>query len=202
MSNDLENGPARLVEAMLACVAEHGWRGVTLDEVGTRAGLSRTQVHAFCADRTQLLDLFSRWADAACVADAGEASEDPDARYDALLDILMQRFEVLEPHKVTVAAIIRDVAREPDTLLRILPQSQRSFMFLARTAGFPHEGLRGHLLAKALSAVWLATQRVWLHDRTGDLSETMAALDRNLRRALETPFLGVAGPGRADEHGE
>jgi AcrR family transcriptional regulator len=202
MSNEHIDTPARLVAAMLECAAEHGWRSISLDEVGARVGLSSAETYSLCADKAQLLDLFARWADAASVADAGEVPDNSDARYDALLDILMQRFEVLEPYKHAVAKIVRDVAREPDTLVRILPQSQRSFMFLARAAGFPHEGLRGHMFAKALSGVWLATQRVWLRDRTDDLSETMAALDRNLRRAVEMPIIGVPELRRAEEHGE
>jgi len=190
MNERHDDAPARLVTAMLECAAENGWGGVTLDDVGARAGLSGTETYALCADKAQLLDLFARWADAASVADVGEVPDNPEERYDALLDILMQRFEVLEPYKDAVAKIVRDVVREPDTLVRILPQSQRSFMFLACAAGFPYEGARGHMFAKALSAVWLATQRVWLRDRTDDLGETMAALDRNLRRAMEMPFLG------------
>jgi len=202
MSKEHIDASTRLVAAMLECAAEHGWRGITLDAVGVRAGLSGAETYALCADKAQLIDLFARWADAASLADAGEVPDDPGARYDALLDILMQRFEVLVPYKDAVAGILRDVAREPCTLGRILPQSQRSFMFLARAAGFPHEGLRGHMFATALSAVWLATQRVWLRDRTDDLSETMAALDRNLRRAVEMPFLGWPDLARADAHGE
>ncbi|MEE3092498.1 MAG: TetR family transcriptional regulator, partial [Pseudomonadota bacterium] len=41
----------------------------------------------------------------------------------------------------------------------------------------------GLLRAKGLLAVWLITERVWLGDDSPDLGPTMAALDRNLRRA-------------------
>ncbi|MBO6784874.1 MAG: hypothetical protein JJ899_16610, partial [Alphaproteobacteria bacterium] len=102
---------------------------------------------------------------------------------------MMQRFEALEPRKSAVAELLRDIPREPDTMLRILPQSRRSFAFIAREAGYPHEGLRGEVFVTALAAVWLATQRVWLRDTGPDLHETMAALDRNLRRAVDTMAL-------------
>jgi len=182
----------RLTDAMLAHVADHDWRGLTLEDVAARAGVTSADAYGVCPGRTQLLDLFARRMDLASVAGMGLPPDDPDARYDQLLDILMMRFEALLPYRESVSKIMRDAVREPATLIGILPQSQRSFMFLAGMAGFPDDGLRGRLFAKALSAVWLSTQRVWLRDESDGLSETMHALDRNLRRALETlePVLG------------
>lgn len=192
MTDSQNDSTERLTDAMLAHVASHDWRGLTLESVTTAAGLSQAESYAVCPNRTQLLDLFARRIDLASVDGIGAVPDDPESRYDQLLDIMMMRFEALQPHRESVAIIIRDVMREPETLLGLLPQSQRSFAFLAERAGYPHEGLGGKLFAKALSAVWLSTQRVWLRDESADLTETMHALDRNLRRALETlePFLG------------
>lgn len=187
--NDLTE---RLTHAMLACVRDHGWRGLTMERVATAADLTPAELYAVCPGRTELLNMFARHIDLASVAGIGPVPDDPDARYDQLLDIMMMRFEALQPHRDSVAVIIQDVMREPETLLGLLPQSQRSFVFVAKMSGFPHDGVRGKVFAKALSAVWLSTQRVWLRDESAELTETMHALDRNLRRALETlaPFLG------------
>lgn len=174
----------RLIDAMLAMVAADGWSAITLDAVAARAGMPAPDVYALCADRGQLLDAYARRVDVAACADA-QAGADPEARYDELLDILMRRFEVLQAHRDAVVRLIREVPGNPKTLLGRLPQSQRSFAFLASAAGYPGTGTPGILLAKALSAVCLMTQRDWLRDETADLSVTMASLDRNLRRALD-----------------
>ena len=174
----------RLIDAMLSHVAEQGWRGLTVADVAARADIPVETAEALCPNRTDLLDMFACRVDATSIVDVGPVPDDPDARYDQLLDIMMQRFEVLEPDKVAVSRLTRDVACEPDTLLRILPQCRRSFAGLAAAAGYPGSGLGGLLFAKALALVWLATQRVWLQDTGADLGETMAALDRNLRRAM------------------
>jgi len=97
----------------------------------------------------------------------------------------MRRFEALQIHRDAVLRLVREVPADPKTLLQRLPQSQRSFAFLAAAAGYPGTGIPGALVAKALSAVWLATQRDWLRDDTPDLSVTMASLDRNLGRAID-----------------
>ena len=50
-------------------------------------------------------------------------------------------------------------------------------------AGLSAAGITGALRVKVLLGVWTATVRVWLRDEDPDLGRTMAALDRNLRRA-------------------
>ncbi|MBO6784873.1 MAG: hypothetical protein JJ899_16605, partial [Alphaproteobacteria bacterium] len=71
----------QLVAAMLDTVAERGWRAVSLEDVGARAGMSAAETHALCADRAQLLDLFARQTDAAAVAGVGPVPDDAEARY-------------------------------------------------------------------------------------------------------------------------
>jgi ubiquinone biosynthesis protein COQ9 len=191
----------RLIGAMLDMVASDGWPAVTLDAVALRAGIAASAAYAFCTDRGQLLDAYARRVDVAACKEA-EAGSDPAAQYDELLDILMRRFEILQVHRSAVVRLVREVPGDPKTLLQRLPQSQRSFAFLAAAAGYPAKGISGLLFAKALSAVWLATQRDWLRDDTSDLSVTMASLDRNLGRAIDLvdPALRLGGPGpRAED---
>jgi ubiquinone biosynthesis protein COQ9 len=202
MTQDSNDTLYRLIDAMLVMVASDGWPAVTLDGVALRAGIAASAAYALCADRGQLLDAYARRVDVAACKDA-EAVSDPAAQYDELLDILMRRFETLQVHREAVACLVREVPSDPKTLLQRLPQSQRSFAFLAAAAGYPGKGLSGVLFAKMLSAVWLATQRDWMRDDTPDLSVTMASLDRNLGRAIDLVGpalrLGASGTRAADD---
>lgn len=192
----------RLIDAMLDVLAADGWAAVSLEAAAARAGLSQAAAYGECADAGQLLDAWTRRVDvAAC--EGAEPGFDPQSRYDELLDVLMRRFEILQTRREVVARLARELPRDPGTLVRRLPQSLRSFAFLAGAAGYPESGVRGALFAKALSAVWLATQRDWLRDETDDLSATMASLDRHLTRAID--LLGpVLGPmrGQAEPDGD
>ena len=199
MTQDSSDNLDKLIDAMLDMVATDGWSVVTLDMIAAHAGVSALQAYALCADRGQLLDAYARRVDVAACAGA-EAGTDPAARYDELLDILMRRFETLQVNRDAVVRLVREVPGDPKTLLQRLPQSQRSFAFLAAAAGYPDKGLPGVLFAKALSAVWLATQRDWIRDDTPDLSATMASLDRNLGRAIDLvgPALRLGGSAPRD----
>jgi ubiquinone biosynthesis protein COQ9 len=199
MTQDSSDNLDKLIDAMLDMVATDGWSVVTLEMIAAHAGVSALQAYALCADRGQLLDAYARRVDVAACAGT-EAGTDPAARYDELLDILMRRFETLQIHRDAVVRLVHEVPGDPKTLLQRLPQSQRSFAFLAAAAGYPDKGLPGVLFAKALSAVWLATQRDWIRDDTPDLSATMASLDRNLGRAIDLvgPALRLGGSAPRD----
>jgi len=56
-------------------------------------------------------------------------------------------------------------------------------------AGVSTGGLRGILRMKALAGLYLMTMRTWLRDETPDQAETMASLDRNLKRMGR--FVGI-----------
>ena len=200
MTQDSRENLDRMIDAMLDMVARDGWSLVSLDAVADYAGVSGSDAYALCADRGQLLDAYARRVDVAACAET-QAGSDPAARYDALLDILMSRFETLQTHRDAVMRLVREMPRDPKTLLQCLPQSQRTFAYLAAAAGYPDKGLAARLLVKAISAVWLATQRDWMRDESSDLSVTMASLDRNLSRALD--LIGPAlRPGGAETRAE
>lgn len=192
MPENTDNPLDRLIDAMLATVAEAGWQAVTVADAAEAAGLSAGEGYALCPDRVALLGAYVRRVDVGACADAGEPPDDADGRYDMLLDITMRRFEVLQADRAAVERLIEGVARDPQALIAAVFRGYRSFAYLAGAAGYPAEGLRGLVVAKALCAAWLATQRVWLRDETPDLSETMAALDRNLRRFVEPVDGGFA----------
>ena len=90
----------RLIDAMLSNVAEQGWRGLTVADVAARADIPVETAEALCPNRTDLLDMFACRVDATSIVDVGPVPDDPDARYDQLLDIMMQRFEVWNPIKL------------------------------------------------------------------------------------------------------
>jgi hypothetical protein len=129
------------------------------------------------------------------LADAAAASGDPSR--DRLFDTLMRRFDALQPHRAAIRVILRDGLGDPATLLA-LPGLFRSMGWMLEASGISSAGWRGRLRAKLLAGLYLSVLRVFLEDDSADLTRTMAALDRGLRRGESC--LGLTGPkpGAAD----
>lgn len=176
--------PERVLEAALGLAASRGWAEVALADIAAAADLSLAELYALYPSKTAILEAFSRDVDRRVLAAIGAAvtAEDESAR-DRLFDVLMRRFDALDPHKPGVEAVLRASRRDPLAVLTGAGQLLRSMSLMLETAGISSTGLAGLLRTKALAAIYLATMRDWLRDDTADKAKTMAALDGRLRRA-------------------
>ena len=176
----------RIVDAALNLAGERGWRGLSLSEIAAAAGMTLAELYRHVRGKGAILDAFRRRIDAAVLAGSAPADPEEGAR-DRLFDVLMRRFDALKPHRDAVAALWREGTGAPfgDPLAALagLCGLARSMAWMLEAAGISASGLLGRLRTKGLSAVWLATLPIWLKDDSADLAATMAALDRNLKRA-------------------
>jgi ubiquinone biosynthesis protein COQ9 len=179
-----------LIAAAFQLAAEKGWRAVNVAASAHAAGLPLAKARERFAVRATILMHLGRLADQAALA---EPSSDGSAR-DRLFDLLMRRIDTFQSHRAGVLALFRALPAEPPTALLLALATRRSMRWMLDAAAIPARGLRGELRVKGLVAVWLWTMRTWRGDETEDLSATMAALDKALRRAEQAAeWLGWSG---------
>jgi AcrR family transcriptional regulator len=188
----------RIVDAALALAAREGWRSVSLAAIAAEADISVLQLYAIYRSKAAILGAFHRRLDAAALADA-DAPADERPR-DRLFDVVMRRFDALQPHKPAVAAIARDAASDPLATLCGLPGLLNSMGWMLEVAGISASGFIGRARAKLLLGIYLSVLRVWLADDSADMTRTMAALDSRLR--LAGNWLGLAEPARGEPPAE
>ncbi len=167
-------------EAAMRLAAKLGWRNVTLDAVAAECGLSPAALRKQYPSRAALLAGFLRMIDGR-VLEAGTVEADAGPARDRLFEVMMRRYEALQPYRKAVASIAADAPRDPLAVLCLAQPVRRSMAWMLEAAGIPHSGPLGLIKAKGLGLVHLAVMRVWLNDRTSDLAPTMAALDRVLK---------------------
>jgi ubiquinone biosynthesis protein COQ9 len=179
-----------LIAAAFQLAAEKGWRTVNVAASAHAAGLPLAKARARFPGRAAILIHLGRLADQAALA---ELPSDGSAR-DRLFDLLMRRIDTFQSHRAGVLALFRALPAEPPTALLLALATRRSMRWMLDATAIPTRGLRGELRVKGLVAVWLWTMRAWRMDENEDLSATMAALDRALRRAEQAAeWLGWSG---------
>lgn len=191
------NVPDRIIDAALALAAGRGWRRARLSDIAVEAGVTLAELRGVFSSKAAIVNGFVRRTDERVLA-AGPA-EGSSAR-DRLFDVLMRRFDVLQPDKKAVAAIVRDALCNPLAALCHGPGLLASMAWMLEAAGLSSAGPAGMLRAKGLSLVYLAALRAWLGDGGADLAKTMAVLDRGLRQA-ET-VVSVLCPGKQAKKAE
>jgi AcrR family transcriptional regulator len=189
----------RIIDAALACIARDGWRNLSLAAVAAEAGLPILRVYRRFASRSAILLAFLRRVDEAVLAAPPEGEEGEKPR-DRVFDLLMRRFDALQPYRGALAVLGRELPTDPLVALATGARLLHAMCWMLEAADIPTGGLRGAVAVKLTAAAYLATLRTWLRDETPDLAPTMAALDRRLRgieRWYGRPRRRAAGPAAA-----
>ena len=199
MARKTEDIPGRIISAALALAVSDGWRTVSLSDIAAEAGVSLSELRVAFSSKAAIVNGFIKSIDEKVLAGIEEGDETSSTR-DRLFDVLMRRFDALSPHKAGVAAILRDTCMDPISGLCILPRFLCSMAWMLEAAGQSSAGLAGMARAQGLALIYADAFRVWLRDDSADVSQTMAALDRDLCRAERMiGWCGLAPPATSGE---
>jgi len=170
-----------IVNAAFALAAEFGWARMSIGDIAEKANLSEVTVRTRYPAKALLLNEFMRHIDDLVLAQNAPFDEF-DSDRDRIFEILMLRFEAMQPYKESLRQIARDLPKNPISAIANGPSAALSMAKMLAAANQTANGLLGIAHAHGLLVAWLATARVWLQDDSPDMTRTMAALDRNLRR--------------------
>ncbi len=193
--------PEHLIDAALRLAAERNWRDLSLAEIAEAAKVPLGKAYQVYPSKQAILDAFSRRIDSEVLADETmerDWEEDHSSARDRLFDVMMRRFDALQPYKDGLGNLLYDEALDPPAALLGLQRLLRSMAAMLETARISSSGVKGLIRTKGLVAIYLATLRVWLKDDSTDMSKTMASLDGYLRR-VEGLAGRLAGRGRSAE---
>jgi AcrR family transcriptional regulator len=192
--------PDRVIDAALALIAEQGWRHVSLAAVANEAGLPILQVYRLFPSRTAILCGWLRRVDAAVLATPLDLEVGEKPR-DRVFDLLMRRFDALQPHRLALEALRRDLPTDPCTALALGAALLGSMRLTLEAAGIVTYGLGGTVAVKLTAVSYLAAAHTWARDESPDFAPTMATLDRRLRGIERWLVRGASRQGRAAEAG-
>ena len=170
-----------IIESALELAAERGWERVGLADIADAAGLSLAELREQFPSKTAILAAHAAWVDGEVLAGRDPDMADRPAT-ERLFDIVMKRFDVLNPHKAGLRAVLRSYRCDPEAMVCGSMTLRRSMRWMLEAADLSTAGLQGRLRVKALGALYLSVLPVWLRDDSEDMARTMAALDRRLKR--------------------
>lgn len=172
----------RLCAAALALAGREGFAAVTPEGLAHEVGATAEEVRRHFPEPAALVTELVRFIDEETAAAIGVVDHGSPA-HDRLFDILMSRFDTLQHYREGVLAVAQACARRPDLGTAILKAQWDSMHKMLDLAGLREDGLRGLAQTTGLMALYNLAFCRWRNDTTPDMSRTMAALDRALKRA-------------------
>lgn len=189
-----KDDPGKFFADVMELAAQLGWRRTTLTEIAEATGETLESLHKRFGSKSGILTAFIDHIDDVVLHGGPAEAEEGTSARDRLFEIIMRRFDALQPYKDG----FRQIAREGGggDLVDLICGAQRlarSMGWMLEAAGIGASGIVGAVRTRGLSAIYLSTLNTWLRDDTEDMSRTMAALDRHLARAerfasMQSPF--------------
>ncbi len=189
----------KIIEAALKLAETKKWPDISMTEIARAAKVSLAQMRGEFSGKSAILKAFMAQIDQVVLDQAAEDVVDENPR-DRLFDIIMLRFEALEPYKAALNNIIPSLRCHPAMALELSGAILRSAKWMLIAAGLETHGSAAFVRTRGLALVFGKTMEVWLGDEDAGMAKTMAELDKQLRRgedwlkALRGP-LGMLGVG-------
>ena len=187
----------RIIRAAMHLSETRGWRDLSLGEIAAEAGIPLAKFRHTFQSKAQILAAFSHAVDKAVLERF--PAPGPDVPRDRLFDVVLTRFEVMQPYKAALRRIREDLGMVLGAALSQAGPALKSQYWMLAAAGISGEGALGLLRVKGLLAVYSAMLPIWLNDDDPGMARTMAAFDRRLRRG-ESAIRGIERFRNGVEH--
>lgn len=187
-----------LARAALSLAAATPWKELTLVQLAHAA--SRPVSDFYGASMGEAIDCVEEAFDRAIGEDLDKLDPAQSVR-DRLFDLIMRRFEAMEPHREAVLAMEQGADRDPVLMGAAHQRNVRCARWVLALAGLEADGMTGNARAQGLGVIIGQARAAWRGDDAGDFNKTMASLDKNLRRAEEM-FGRWAGFEKKEASGE
>jgi len=170
-----------IIDALMGLAATRPWSEIEIADIAQAAGVSLAEFRDAFPSKGAVLGGLSRQIDRKVLEGTTEDLAGEPAR-ERIFDVLMRRFDALEPYKEALRRIFHDIQYDPVTLAALHQVNVNSMRFMLAAAGIRTEGPLGTLKLQGAVLVYSNTMRTWLDDDDPALAKTMARLDRELRR--------------------
>ena len=170
---------SKAVRAALQLAKEKSWGDISLADIAQAANVGLADLRREFTCKTDILRAFQAEIDTESLAKARAVAEGQSPR-DRLFDIVMTRFEAMQPYKSALKRIAAHLCCRPGEAATHLCGSLASQYWMLAGAGVKLDGPGGALRVAGLTAIYGRVFQVWLDDDTPSLDKTMAALDKRL----------------------
>jgi len=150
--------------ATMRVAALNGWRKARMTDIAEEAGLTLAELHDKYPSKTALLNDFVLHIDRIVLKGAVKTVDEDSSYRDRLFDILMRRFDALNPYKDGIRAIAKEAGGSVSEFLCSSQRLLRSMRWMLEAADINAVGFVGELRVNGLGVVSATTPGFWLEE--------------------------------------
>ena len=172
---------SKAVRAAFELAKERGWGEITLADIAQASNLDLADLRREFSCKSDIIRAFQKEVDAEVLARARTPRETQTPR-DRLFDVVMTRFELMQPYKPALKRISDYLCCRPGEAAAVLCSSLASQYWMLAGAGTKLDGPGGALRVTGLASVYAKVFQIWLDDASPSLDKTMGAHKNRVAR--------------------
>ncbi|MBV1886448.1 MAG: TetR family transcriptional regulator, partial [Parvibaculaceae bacterium] len=125
----------KVLDVAVGLIAEKGWLDLSLSELAQASEVSLDELYQAFRRKNDILRFLQQRLDAATLKEIDPEDLEGEPARDRLFDVLMTRFEVMAPYKLTLEVISEDLLQDPRALVGWAHNEMQTLRWMLDAAG-------------------------------------------------------------------
>ena len=179
----VENKKEKLIILGFKLIEKKGWKYFSLKSLAKENKSDLESIKIFFKNKSQFLDSFSEMIDNKVLANIDKEEFNKNSIKDNLFELIMLRFENLNPYKTGLKILLSDLKKSPVELKKTMKKVLDSMDLFLEIANVKNNYLMDFIKVNIIFIIYSYVFNVWLDDQSSEMSKTMAELDKWLSKA-------------------
>ena len=174
---------AELIKYSFDLIEKEGWSSFSFNKLSKSLNTELNIVKDLLKSKKQLLIIFSEYIDEEVMKNVDINDLKDNSVRDNLFELLMLRFEKLQPFKTSLRILLNDLKSKPGDLKKIYKKIINSLDFYMEISNSKKNFIFDLIKLNSIFLIYSLTFKTWINDESKDMSITMAELDKWLSKA-------------------
>ena len=179
----VENKKEKLIILGFKLIEKKGWKYFSLKSLAKENKSDLESIKNFFKNKSQFLVSFSEMIDNKVLANVDKEEFNKNSIKDNLFELIMLRFENLNPYKTGLKILLSDLKKSPVELKKIMKKVLDSMDLFLEIANVKNNYLMDFIKVNIIFIIYSYVFNVWLDDQSSEMSKTMVELDKWLSKA-------------------
>ena len=176
-SQDKKN---QLIDSSFKIIEDEGWDNFTLKKLSEKKNLDINIINQLLRSKKNLLKEFSKMIDFKVEKEFDFQDLHDSSTKDNLFELIMLRLEYMQPYKAALTRIIFSITKQPGMLRSVSNNVLDSLDFYLELTRAYDKSFFDLFKKKSILLIYSYIFKIWLDDKTEELSKTMSELDKLL----------------------
>ena len=173
----------KIIQEAFKLIKKIGWTNFKVQKLYEDCNFKKTKINDLFKKKSHVLHKFSEMIDQEVLSSVqlNELNEN-DAK-DNLFELIMTRFEKLNPYRDTLKIILKDFKTDPESLRSLYKKIFNSLDFYMELSNAKNFYFFDLIKSNIFFLIYSFVFRIWLEDNSKDMNSTMKELDKLLSTA-------------------